>query len=154
VRGVEEDDAQFIRREREKGPNSIHRPSSACRREDRRSAKRYRLLSTKRSCHSIPPSQNSIRVVKALDVKTLTIGSGSPGTATNRRQSRKASFNRGVSYLYRKAVFDRTVVKVAEGVVAAVRVRTRRRRIAPLSGSEILLQKLLNLRFVAGTTDR
>ena len=56
--------------------------------------------------------------------------------------------------LYRKAVFDRTVVKVAEGVVAAVRVRTRRRRIAPLSGSEILLQKLLNLRFVAGTTDR
>jgi len=56
--------------------------------------------------------------------------------------------------LYHKAVFDRTVVKVVEGVVAAVRVRTRRRRIAPLSGSEILLQKLLNLRFVAGTTDR
>ena len=33
-------------------------------------------------------------------------------------------------------------------------VRTCCRCIAPLSGSEILLQKLLNLRFIAGTTDR
>lgn len=66
----------------------------------------------------------------------------------------KPALTKELVILYHKAVFDCIVMKVVEGVVAAVRVRTCRCCITPLSGSEILLQKLLNLRFVAGTTNR
>jgi hypothetical protein len=53
---------------------------SANRREDRRSAKRCRLLSTKLFVPQYSSFSELIRVVKGQRVKTLTSGSGSPGT--------------------------------------------------------------------------
>jgi hypothetical protein len=92
--------------------------------------------------------------MNAPEVKTLTIGGGSPGTgATIVDRVVKPASTEELAILYRKAVFDRVVVRsFVKGVVAAVRVRNSSSHCVSL-GSEILLQKL-NLRFVAGTTDR